>query len=379
MNIRHVHPDEFSDNFRAATLTDDVLSNFAHRHDIALIATSPQAHIANFAPPHRCVLRNSADMDTDWIKSGLKKPGKTQRGLAAALGLDPAAVSRLLKGERQLKAAELTKIATYLDVVPPQHTQVLHGVLEALLLVSISSGGQLFDGIRKLSPKQIMDALSSAINDGIINNDDINKIRDLRNSIVHGGAIHSDSSIVDKFLLAVNQKIKDYNNDEFTRTENQPEYGKSEIRSDTIVTIPSLSLMPRDVPVLGVAVGGDDADFEFNGQIVDYVRRPPGLASVQGAFGVYVMGTSMEPRYEEGELVFVHPGRPARPGDDVIVEMFDGEEGRSGHCYIKRLLKKAGGNYICRQYNPPRDDLTYPVEQVKKVHRIMTAAELMSA
>lgn len=157
-------------------------------------------------------------------------------------------------------------------------------------------------------------------------------------------------------------------------------FGPTEILADHVVSIPPVSLMPKDVPVLGVAVGGDDSDFEFNGQIVDYVRRPPGLAGVQGAFGVYVMGTSMEPRYEEGELVYVHPGRPARPGDDVIIEMFNGDEdGRSGNCYIKRLLKKAGGNYVCRQYNPARDDLVYPVDRVKKVHRIMTAADLMSA
>lgn len=158
-----------------------------------------------------------------------------------------------------------------------------------------------------------------------------------------------------------------------------PDYGPTEVQPERVVSIPAISQMPRDVPVYGVAVGGDDADFEFNGQIVDYVRRPPGLIGVEGAFGIYVIGTSMDPRYEEGDLVYVHPGRPARPGDDVIIEMYDGHEGRSGHCYVKRLLKKAGGAYICRQYNPPRDDLAYPIERVKKVHRIMTAAELMSA
>uniref|UniRef100_UPI003F6EEFB8 helix-turn-helix domain-containing protein n=1 Tax=Elioraea sp. TaxID=2185103 RepID=UPI003F6EEFB8 len=50
---------------------------------------------------------HNAYMDIEVIRRALAKPGKTQRGLAAALGVDPAAVNRLLKGERQLKAAEI--------------------------------------------------------------------------------------------------------------------------------------------------------------------------------------------------------------------------------------------------------------------------------
>jgi len=54
-------------------------------------------------------------MDIDWIRKGLMKPGKSQRGLALALGVDASAVNRLLKGTRQLKAAEIEKAQIYLD------------------------------------------------------------------------------------------------------------------------------------------------------------------------------------------------------------------------------------------------------------------------
>lgn len=54
-----------------------------------------------------------------WIRRGLTKPGKSQRGLAQALGIDPAGVNRLLKGERQLKAAEIAEVARYLGEEPP--------------------------------------------------------------------------------------------------------------------------------------------------------------------------------------------------------------------------------------------------------------------
>lgn len=54
-------------------------------------------------------------MDIEWIRQGLKKPGKTQRGIAQALGIDPSGVNRLLKGGRELKASEIEKIKSYLE------------------------------------------------------------------------------------------------------------------------------------------------------------------------------------------------------------------------------------------------------------------------
>jgi phage repressor protein C with HTH and peptisase S24 domain len=56
-----------------------------------------------------------------WIRRGLAKPDKSQRGLAKALGIDPAGVTRLLNGERQLKAAEIAKVARYLGEEPPPY------------------------------------------------------------------------------------------------------------------------------------------------------------------------------------------------------------------------------------------------------------------
>lgn len=58
-------------------------------------------------------------MDIQWIRDGLGKPGKTQSGLAKAMGRYPSAVSMLLKGERSVKADEIHIIAKYLEVDPP--------------------------------------------------------------------------------------------------------------------------------------------------------------------------------------------------------------------------------------------------------------------
>lgn len=56
----------------------------------------------------------------DIIRQALQSPGKSQRGLARAMGLDPAAVNRMLKGERQIKAHELTAIREYLGLPPAE-------------------------------------------------------------------------------------------------------------------------------------------------------------------------------------------------------------------------------------------------------------------
>lgn len=62
------------------------------------------------------------DDGLNWIRDGLAKPGKTQTGLAAALGRKPSAVTALLQGERDLKVREVPIVAKYLEVEPPGGT-----------------------------------------------------------------------------------------------------------------------------------------------------------------------------------------------------------------------------------------------------------------
>jgi len=55
-------------------------------------------------------------MDTIWFHNALEQVGRTQADLARHLGLPPSAVSRLLRGERQLKLLEAVQIAQFLGV-----------------------------------------------------------------------------------------------------------------------------------------------------------------------------------------------------------------------------------------------------------------------
>lgn len=143
------------------------------------------------------------------------------------------------------------------------------------------------------------------------------------------------------------------------------------------VDIPGFATMNKDVPVRGTTMGGDDGDFTMNGEIVDSVRRPPGLASNGAAFGLYVIGESMLPRFEPGELVFVNPNRQPTPGCDIVIELLSSVPDTAGPCYIKRLLRVTADHLHVREFHPEVRDFTFEKVRIKNYWRIMTSAELM--
>lgn len=151
----------------------------------------------------------------------------------------------------------------------------------------------------------------------------------------------------------------------------------SEVMKETTRNAIDRTRVAPDVPVLGTAVGGFEGDFSFNGQIVDYVRRPPGVQKMKTVYAVYIVGDSMFPRFEEGDLVYVHPDRPPKAGDDVIIEMQPEKEGEPGRSYVKRLVRRTPTKLVCQQFNPLRDDLEYELDAVKRFHRILPWSEVL--
>lgn len=134
--------------------------------------------------------------------------------------------------------------------------------------------------------------------------------------------------------------------------------------------------LPKDVPVFGVAAAGADADFYTNGEIVDFVRRPPGIMRAKEAYALYVVGTSMVPRFEEGELIYVNPSRPPAIGDYVIVELVPDPGDRNGRGYIKRLAKKTLTKIYCEQFNQLKM-LEFSTIKIKSLHRVLPWNELL--
>ena len=86
-------------------------------------------------------------MDLKWLTEQLERPGYSQAGLARALGKDAAAVNRMLKGTRLIKANELPIIAQYLNSTPPGTDE--HGY--PLSIRAVQQGGDRADAERDLA------------------------------------------------------------------------------------------------------------------------------------------------------------------------------------------------------------------------------------
>lgn len=222
----------------------------------------------------------SADPNIEWIRNGLSRPGKTQRGLATALGLDPSAVSRLLTGSRQLRAAEIPVVAAYLESEAP--------------LIGLSG-----------APAQ-------------------------------------------------------------ARPDQPP--------ASASVPQPSAWAGRRDLPVMGTVVAGSDGMFLMNGEVHDYIERPPSLQGITSAYAVYVADTSMVPRYFPGETLHIHPGRAIISGDDsfVVVQLRPEADGEAPRALVKRFKRRTADTLVLEQFNPHRE-LVFSLAEVESIHLIIWA------
>jgi transcriptional regulator with XRE-family HTH domain len=155
------------------------------------------------------------------------------------------------------------------------------------------------------------------------------------------------------------------------------EPGGSPTLYDKRATDPAqVATMVLDVPILGVAAGGADADFYLNGEVADYARRPTGVSLNRNVYALWVNGASMSPRFEDGELIYVNPSRPPAIGDYVVVEMLPKRGAREGAGYVKRLKKRTPTKIVLEQFNPARE-FELAAADIKAIHRVIPWTELL--
>lgn len=132
----------------------------------------------------------------------------------------------------------------------------------------------------------------------------------------------------------------------------------------------------RKIPVLGEAVGGEDGEYIFNGSVLDYVDCPPSLENVPNAYAVYIDGESMAPRFRPGETAWVHPTKPARRGDDVVVQIHRDrdDDGAPPRGFVKEFVGWTSSKLLLRQFNPDRQ-IEFAREQVASVHPIILSGK----
>lgn len=147
---------------------------------------------------------------------------------------------------------------------------------------------------------------------------------------------------------------------------------------------------PRDIPVLGTAecadlpFAGDSAQvwietMMLDDEVVDHVRRPASLDNRRDIYAIYFSGTSLEPRYEPGEVAYVDPKRSPKARDYVVVQLRKSEDdGERIYKVLCKRLVKATSTYVeLEQFNPA---IIFRVDRkdVAHMHRIIPWEELVA-
>jgi phage repressor protein C with HTH and peptisase S24 domain len=225
-------------------------------------------------------------MDGSWFSQALERVGASQADLARHLRLAPSAVSRMLKGERQMKPLEIAHTASFLGVA---QDEVLRHIVEGA------------------TPARAADAPRRG-----------------------RGRPPSTGS---------------------------PSLG---------IAPPSLPRGTDQIPIRSGARGGTDQEMFLEDGPIGYTPRPASLSGVRSAYAIYMVGDSMQPRYEPGWLLHVNPFKPPTRGRDVVVY----KEGQV--VLIKQFVGWEGDTLVLRQLNPPTT-LEIPRNQVRECHLVVGA------
>ncbi len=107
------------------------------------------------------------------------------------------------------------------------------------------------------------------------------------------------------------------------------------------------------LPVFSGAMGGD-GKLIVSSDFVDHMAMPAALEGVQGAYGLIVDGSSMNPEFWEGDIAWINPHlKPARGRNHVFFHTPPG--GEDAEAIIKRLTGWNDREWQLQQWNPARE------------------------
>lgn len=133
--------------------------------------------------------------------------------------------------------------------------------------------------------------------------------------------------------------------------------------------------MSREVPVMGTAACNSDyGSFKLDTSIIDYVHRPPALLMTKDLYALYVEGDTMEPRFNAGDLVFVHPHKPVRIGDSVVVQIAKTID-EPIEAMIAVMAKRTSHDVFLQKYNPDKI-INFDNANIVSIHKILEMREL---
>jgi len=215
-------------------------------------------------------------MDANWFQQALDRAGASQADLARHLRLAPSAISRMLKGERQMKLLEAVQVSAFLGV--PQEEVLRHA-------------GAAIEPPSRTEPAR--------------------RGRPPRPMLPGAGPARADA-----------------------------------------------------IPIRSAARGGGEQEMFLGDGPIGYTSRPANLGGVRDAYAIYMIGDSMEPRYEQGWLLHVNPFKPPTRGRDVVVYKKDQA------VLIKQFARWENDALVLRQLNPPAE-LRIRRDEVVECHLVV--------
>lgn len=151
----------------------------------------------------------------------------------------------------------------------------------------------------------------------------------------------------------------------------------------------SMQRMDKTLPVYGSALGAEQViDGEAvelttlnRAEVIEHRERPPILNGKRDVYGLYVQGSSMDPAFDDGDLLVVQKTTAISVGDFVVIytrakgERDDGETAEN--VLIKRLVRRTAQYIELRQYQP---DITFriPREDVLRIDKALRTKDLLS-
>ncbi len=126
----------------------------------------------------------------------------------------------------------------------------------------------------------------------------------------------------------------------------------------------------KDFPIYSAAEGGS-GEVIRSADPVDWWPRPIEVQNVKGAYGMYIVGVSMIPEFEPGQVAIVNPNLPLIGMKPCI---FYTELHGEARATIKRLRRFANDTWYVTQHNPPegqKHDFTLSKNAWPIAHRVI--------
>ena len=194
-----------------------------------------------------------------------------------------------------------------------------------------------------------------------------------------GGSLESYVKISRALQVPVVELTDEFSENEVldrVRNLSRPDLARPAPEAGDAMPLAAPTRMLADVPVYGTVAASDlgRGAFRLSSDIVDWAARPPALTGVADLYALEVKGDSMFPKFEPGDIIYVHPHRAYRPGDVVVIQEPDSDNGEP-QSFIKVFKKETPADLVASQYNPVAD-LKFHKRDGLVVHKVMTNRDL---